>query len=62
MIDFVQAIQKIGLGSVGDTAVRHAFRQLDKNKNGKLDMSEAWSAFETVKHLFEKAKASGGQA
>jgi len=50
------------LGSVGDTAVRHAFRQLDKNKNGKLDMSEAWSAFETVKHLFEKAKASGGQA
>lgn len=62
MIDFVQAIQKIGLGSVGDTAVRYAFRQLDKNKNGKLDMSEAWSAFETVKHLFEKAKASGGQA
>ena len=58
----MQAIQKIGVGSGGETAVRHAFKQLDKNKNGKLDMSEALAAFETLKHLFEKAQASGGHA
>jgi hypothetical protein len=55
--DFVLAVNQMGLGSVGETAVRAAFKRIDKNKNGKLDMSEALGLVEVVKDLF-KSKSS----
>jgi hypothetical protein len=47
----------LGLASVGEHVVRSAFKKLDKNKNGRLDMSEAMSAYETVKNLYESLQA-----
>ena len=55
--DFVAIVSKMGLGVVGEQAVRQVFKQIDKNRNGKLDMSEAFNAFEKVKALFSKLQA-----
>lgn len=52
--DFVIAVNEMGLGSVGESAVRMAFKQLDKNGNGKLDLSEALGALNTIKSLLSK--------
>ena len=52
----MQAVQSLGLGSVGEQAVRAAFKQLDSNHNGKLDLSEALAAFEKIQHLFKQAQ------
>lgn len=41
----------MGLGSVGDQGARMAFRQVDRNRNGRLEISEALSAFEQIKNL-----------
>lgn len=46
----------MGLGSVGESAVRAAFKKLDKNHNGKLDFSEALGLVGVVKDLFSKNK------
>ncbi len=54
------ALKKLGLGSMGDTIARQAFKQVDGNGNGKLDMSEVMQAYEIVKDLMAKAQ-SGGQ-
>ncbi len=54
MLDFIQAIQSLGLGHYGDEAIRQAFRQLDKNRNGKLDMSEAMQAYEMIQGLLSR--------
>jgi hypothetical protein len=47
---------------IGEEAVRLAFKQLDKNKNGKLDMSEAFAAYEVVKDLFAKFQNSAASS
>ena len=52
------AIEKLGMGSIGETGVRQAFKQLDKNGNGTLEISEAISAYEKVKELFDKTGGS----
>ena len=35
---------------------------VDKNRNGKLDMSEAIAAFEVIKNFVAKAQAAGQQS
>jgi hypothetical protein len=50
-------IDQLGLGSVGEHAVRAAFKKVDKNKNGKLDTSEALELVKVVSNLFSKSKA-----
>ena len=54
------AVNQLGLGSIGESAVRQLFKQVDKNKNGKLDMSEALGVLDLVKGLLGKSK--GGSA
>lgn len=49
--DFVLAIQQMGLGGIGESAVRSLFKKVDKNGNGKLDLSEALGVFQLVKDL-----------
>ncbi|RNA21920.1 hypothetical protein BpHYR1_012210 [Brachionus plicatilis] len=49
--DFVAAVATLGLGSVGEYAIRAVFKQIDSNGNGKLDMSEAVAGFEKIKSL-----------
>lgn len=58
MKDFISVIEKIGLGSFGEEAARQAFKQVDSNENGKLDMSEVMEAFQIVKDLVANAKGS----
>ena len=61
--DFVLMIRKFNLGPMGDQAAKMAFAQVDTNKNGKLDMSEAVRAFEVLRRLMSQAQAfSGGRA
>ena len=50
----------MGLGEAGDTAVRSIFAQLDTNRNGKLDFSEALGALEKVKELVSMGKGASG--
>lgn len=49
-------VQQFGFGSLGEGVVRTVFKQIDKNHNGTLELSEALAAFETVKNLFFKSK------
>ncbi|CAF0749590.1 unnamed protein product [Brachionus calyciflorus] len=56
--DFVLAIEKLGLGEIGETMVKGVFEQIDTNGNGKLDLSEALKAYETIKSIFKKEEAS----
>lgn len=56
--DFVLAIASLGLGSVGESAVRGIFKQIDTNRNGKLDLSEAMSGFEKIKSIMAKSNTS----
>ncbi|CAF1001429.1 unnamed protein product [Brachionus calyciflorus] len=55
--DFVEAVAHLGLGSVGEHAVRAVFKQLDTNRNGKLDLSEALAGFEHLKSLLPQGQA-----
>lgn len=57
--DFIQAIEKFGLGEVGEEAVRAVFSQIDTNNNGKLDMSEAIAGLETIKSIYSGKFLSG---
>jgi Ca2+-binding EF-hand superfamily protein len=54
--DFVLAIKPLGLGSVAETTVRTVFRQIDRNNNGILELSEAIAAYETLMRLFQQQK------
>ena len=36
--DFVIVINQLGLGSIGEMAVKGIFRQIDTNRNGVLDI------------------------
>ena len=58
-----QGIEQIGLGVVGEVAARGVFHKLDRNRNGKLDLSEALSAVEAIKELISGSRggASGRQ-
>lgn len=58
--DFVIGIEKLGLGGVGESAARIVFQQLDRNRNGKLDLSEALGAVEAVKALLAGKRGLGG--
>lgn len=49
----------MGLGSIGDEAVRQVFKQVDSNDNGKLDMSEAMKAYEIVTNLMARFQGEG---
>lgn len=48
----------MGLGHFGDMAARQVFRQLDKNRNGRLDMNEALGAISMLKS--GKGSSHGG--
>lgn len=54
--DFVAVVHEAGLGSVGEIAVKQIFRAIDKNHNGKLELSEALAAFEQVQQLAKLGK------
>lgn len=56
--DFVLAIKPLGLGSIGETTVRTVFRQIDRNNNGILELSEAIAAYETLMRLFQQKPQS----
>lgn len=45
------AARQIGLGHLGESVARSTFRKLDKNRNGRLDMSEALSAIGILKGM-----------
>jgi Ca2+-binding EF-hand superfamily protein len=57
--DFVLAAQQYGLGPVGEFAVRAAFKEIDTNHNGKLELMEAVKAFRRLEALL--GKLNGGQ-
>lgn len=48
------------MGSLGDMAIRGAFRQIDTNRNGVLDISEAMSAFTRLQGLMGSGGGSQG--
>lgn len=48
----------MGLGFIGEPAARRAFKQLDKNRNGKLEFSEAIGAIGLLKSF--SGKGHGG--
>ena len=52
--DFVLSVCKAGLGSIGETAIKQVFRQMDTNKNGKLEFDEAVKVWDLVKKLNKK--------
>jgi hypothetical protein len=57
-------VNQLGLGVVGEQAVRAIFAQIDTNKNGVMELSEAMRAFEQVQKLLAlttKAKATAPQ-
>ncbi len=56
--DFVMVINEMGLGSIGEGPVRSLFKKIDKNKNGKLEISEAFELVKVVFDLFQKKKAN----
>ena len=57
-LDFVLAIEKLGLGEVGENMVKGIFAQIDTNNNGKLDLSEALQAYESIKAIFAQNQSS----
>lgn len=56
--DFVLAIESYGLGQVGEYAVKAIFKQLDSNGNGKLELMEAYRAFQTVQQIFNTSQTN----
>ena len=57
--DFVLMFQSFGIPG-GDMFAKQAFRYVDKNRNGRLDMSEAVQAFEVIKNLMAQSGGGGG--
>lgn len=51
--DFVIAAYSFGLGGRGDAVIRNVFRQLDRNRNGRLETTEALGAFHVIKNLVQ---------
>ena len=49
--DFVLFLKPFGLGGMGDTLARMAFKQVDKDKNGVLDITEAVGALDVLRSL-----------
>lgn len=49
--DFVLGARELGLGSAGDFLAKQVFHIIDKNHNGKLDMSEVMGAVEKLSQL-----------
>ena len=49
--DFIQVAHNMGFGSLGDSAIRGAFRQFDTNRNGTLEISEALQVIEKLQSL-----------
>lgn len=41
----------MGLGFLGESIARSTFRKFDKNRNGRLEMSEAFGAIGTLKGM-----------
>jgi len=54
--DFVLAIKPLGLGAIAETTVRTVFKQIDRNNNGILELSEAIAAYETLMRIFQQQK------
>ena len=54
--DFVAFAQRIGLGEAGEQAARTAFEQVDTNGNGKIDLKEAYNAYEKITQLLNMSK------
>lgn len=52
------AIEKLGMGEIGENVVKSIFEQLDTNGNGKLDFNEAIKAFDTLKSIFKQGEKS----
>lgn len=48
--------QRIGLGEAGEQAARTAFEQVDTNGNGKIDLKEAYNAYEQITQLLNMSK------
>lgn len=59
--DFVLAMDKFGLSFLGDEMARQAFKSLDKNGNGKLDITEAINAFTKLTKLASQFQGQFGQ-
>lgn len=59
--DFVIMFESYGIPG-GSMLARQAFRYVDKNRNGRLDMSEAVQAFEVIKNLMAQSGGGGGHA
>lgn len=47
--DFVISVKELGLGSIGESAVRKIFKKFDKNNNGKLEFTDALNAIKALK-------------
>ena len=54
--DFVLAIERFGLGAVGEFAIKRVFRQLDTNRNGRLDLMEAFRASQMIQNIFNNGQ------
>lgn len=48
------AAKQLGLGKIGETVMKTAFRRFDKNRNGRLELNEALAAITSLQ------KSSGG--
>lgn len=58
-LDFVEAARQYGLGSLGEMAIRGAFKSVDKNHNGVLDLNEALGAFQYLQGILGQSGGSG---
>jgi hypothetical protein len=55
---FVNLARELGVGMMGRFAVRQVFKQLDRDADGKLALSDALIGFETLKNRYTKREGA----
>ncbi len=56
--DFEKCAKEFGFGVLGDYVIKQTFKELDNDQDGKLELSDALAAIETLKNLFEEYNKS----
>lgn len=56
--DAVTFVRSLGLGDMGEKAVRHLHKKIDKDQNGELDAVEIWALIQKLKVLLPSGSVS----